>query len=613
MFCILTIGFFGCDKYEKDKYYIAENVSLFDPNVISDFIAGQKLDKQQVLDSLNGMQNAFRSSYIGYSIKKDLTGLSGDEVFKNCRAIVAQGKEQLTTFDYYDVVLQCLASFKDTHLYFTRTITPSTITSAISEARLVEGKLYVSRIRPGLIEKIEEIKQLPKGAIAEKLKLGIEILRINNQEPHFEIDKLKLLEGRSSDLASTYDAVGGLFTRKFSYPDSSGFTLTLKQADGTNYELELPWVQISTQNSSLQSRVILSGRGIIKTADISDTPQFMKSVGADTTRPLFDDIANQNTYYDEGNEQGTEALQTGIVKLNNSNFCYLKLNTFNLESDNDLDFKVYSKVAEKYYPLDGMKVIKNFLKSCEVFNTSLVLDLRNNGGGDSNFANAFFNAFENEMTLKSYPAKAQLLQKGNQSFINASLDTLDSNRISLSRKLMFNALVDAQKRANLITDWVLLSDIENERKVYSRPVYLLVTPDCVSACDITANKFKKTARAILIGEPANGTGFGFTSSNKGKTAYSDYLNMLAMDIPNFAFGTAIVKDDSDFISEGGYKGSALPLSQLTIMENNATYPDYLVPYTKADLFENYKDYLNRLSAIIGEKESSVSSGIGKQQ
>lgn len=602
---ILTIGLFGCSDTKQSKNYIAENVSFYDPKLIADFVAGQKLSKQQVLDALIGLQNAFKVSYIGYSMKKDLTGVSVDVAFENCKAKVAEGPDQITTFDYYDSVLRCLAGVHDTHLYFSRMTAPSTITSAISEARLVDGKLYVSRIRPGLIKKIEENKKLPEGSISEKLKIGTEILQINQQNIQAEINNLKELVGGSSDLASTYDAVMALFSRKFGYPASATFALTLKQEDGTTAELELPWVQVASQNSSLESRVILQGKGIVKSTDISDAPGFMSGTGADTTLPLFSEIANQNIYNDGGDDDSSEALRTGIVKLNNKNYCYLQLNTFSVESDDDLNFKIYNKIGEKYYPLDGMVVIKNFLRNCESFQTSLILDLRNNGGGDTSFGEAFFNAFETESTPKAYPAKGQLLQRGNLSFLNASLNTVDSDKVRLSRKLMFEALVDAQKRETTITDWVLLSDISNERKVYSQNVYLLLTPDCVSACELTANRFKKAARAVLIGEPSNGTGYGFTSNNNKKTAFSDYLNMFSMGIPNFAFGTAIVENDSEFETEEGVRGAILPRNELTIMENNPTTPDYIVSYTKADLFENYKDYLSRLGAIIAEKESTV--------
>lgn len=598
---IFLLALSSCDSSKNSKTFIAENVSVYDPNLIADFVNGQKLSKSQVLDSIQAMQNAFRVSYIGYNLKKEMIGVSGEEAFDKCKLAISEGAEEVTVFEYYDLVYKCLAGLQDTHLYMTRLTTASTVTSAVSQARLIDGKLYMSRIRPGIIKRIEEIKNLPSGSLSEKLKLGSEILQINKKEPQIEINKLKELMGRSSDLSSTQDAVGALFTRRISYPESSELSLTVKLADGSIEEINLPWLEVSTQNSSLASRTILKGKGIVKSADFGGV---LQSEGADTEAPLFKNIFNQNTYFDSDDEdQSLEALQTGVVQINQKMTCYLQLNTFDLESDDELNFKLYKKVGEKYYPHDGMLVIKDFLKGCEAFQAPLVLDLRNNGGGDANFAVTFFKAFETKNLVKSYSARAQLFEKGNSSFLNAQLNSVDSKQVPLIRQLMFEALVETQKRQSSVTDWVLTDDSSVTSEVFTQNVFLLVSPDCVSACDITANRFKKTGRATLIGEPANGTGFGFSSNGNGKTTYRDYLNLLTMDIPNFAFGTAIVEDDSGFKVEGSLKASILPASQLAKMENNPTQPDYIVRYTRDDLFENYKDYLSSLGKIMSEVES----------
>ena len=326
--------------------YISKNVSFYDPNTILDYIKKNRISPEQAISSVDSLQKAFKSSYIGYSLKKTLIGKSGDEVFNECKDTLNQNSAGLSSYELYDYVLQCLAGFKDSHIYLSKMITPSFVSSGISESMMVNNKLYITRIRPGLIKKIEELQKLPEGSLAEKLKIGTEILAINGNDPKVEIDKLKKYISASSELALQNESISRLFLRHFAYPDKPNFSLTLKTADASAFEVTLPWVQVinNSNQGSLESRTLLSDRGIIKSSELNPDVAFIRSKGVDLSTPLFENLANSRIYQDETEE---DVLVTGVISIQNKNYCYMQLNTFNFERDEEFGFKIFTRSSEK--------------------------------------------------------------------------------------------------------------------------------------------------------------------------------------------------------------------------------------------------------------------------
>lgn len=594
--CIMA--FTSCSNdTARNANYISENVSFYDPKIILDYVKKNKITPDQAISSIDALQKSFKNSYIGYNLKKSLINKSGDEIFNECKAQLSQNSEGLSSFEFYDYVLQCLAGFKDSHIYLSKTITPSFVSTGVSESKIINNKLYISRIRPALIKKIEELQKLPDGSLTEKLKVGTEILLIEGNSPQIEIEKLRKYISASSDLAFQNDATLYLFTRTFAYPIRTNISLTLRLNDSSTAEVVLPWVQVSngSYQGSIESRTLLSDRGIIKSSEMNPDNKFVSSKGADLSLPLFKNINNLHTYQDS-NEN--DALLTGVISLQNKNYCYMQLNTFDIDSDAEFDYKIFELINEKKTPMSLPEVLKNYLQSCEASKTPFIFDLRNNPGGNMRLAELIYAMFETDGKKTIYSARSNLSAIGNFSVIGNSLNYIDSEDASLENLLNFQSMKEALDSNSPTTSWILTKKLKLQRGLFNGDVFVLTSPDCVSACEGTANRFKKSGRAKIIGDSTNGTGFGFWSYDKGKTIFRDPLNLFEVEVPNHAFQTAIVENDSEFKIMDEVKGALMSFDKMSVLENNPVTPDIEIKYSLNDLMGDYPDYIESLSKVL---------------
>lgn len=597
-FILLTLTSCG-NSSNSDSNYLSQNVMLYDPNSVGDLIKQQKIKKTQMLDSLHSLKESLKASYIGYNLKKSLIGKSGDEIFNHCFSVAEKSQESLTSYEVYDVVLQCLAGFQDTHLNLHQAIAPANIASPVSQAELIDGKLYIARIRTNLIRKIEERQKLDVFTLLRQIDVGTEILSINGKLPLEEIQKLEKYVSASSPSATRHEALLRLFVRDFAYPESKDLKLKLKNAFDEVYDVTLPWVFLM-DNKNIESRIWLSEKGFTKSTEFefSNEDELLKSDGFRLDDPLYSNLSSKRTYLDS---ESDPVVITGLTKIKNKNVCYLQLKSFEFESDKNLTYKFYEKINDTTYTLGLINELKNFLGQCENFSVPLILDLRANGGGDSSIAELIYSLFHKENAPLIYPAKMQYLNTGNNVFLYQSINRMDKASPSLENSLNFTAIKSALDQRKSLTDWILLKDTSFDQTAFTGPVYLLTSEFCISACDRTVNHFKLSQRAKIIGTSTNGTGFGFSYYGDSKTTYHDLLNLYEVNIPNFAFSNALVKSDADFNSDGDTKGTLLSSDKVNILENRPTQPDVVLKYTVDDLKFNYNDYTQSLGDIIFKK------------
>jgi len=581
-----VLGLFSCGQQPtglNPKNQIAANVFLYDQDDSRNFILNQRLTRAQVQNSINRMKDSFKASYIGYQVKKQLAGMSGDEVFANCISMIQQ-KERFFTFEYYDIVYKCLAQFKDSHISVKRAMSPAFVSTAIAQTVLAENKVYITLVRKNVIKKFEEMQSLPEGTLASVIKPGTEILKINGADAKSAISELEPYISGSSDLARKEDAVTRYFSRTISYPKSKDLVLQLKTSDGSETSVTIPWLFI-VKNSSLESRLMLTDEGILDSEKLSTEKSFTSNSGYDLSAPLFQDMTNQKRFFDEDEN---DILVTGIVNSSGRPVCYMQLNSFNIEEVDDFGYKVYTKIDDVKQPANLLHEVKNFLAGCEAFSSPLVLDMRDNGGGDASLADAFFRLFEKSDTPLNYNARAYYLENGNFAMIANAVNEVDRKTLPMQRLLMFQAASAGTARNQKISDWALVRP-KNSESVFHGPMTVAISSNCVSACENTANRFKVTRRAKIVGAHSAGTGFGFTSNN-AKTTFRDDWNMLEIDILNMAFQTGVVTDDSNFQTDETSKGSLRPLSEISFLENNPVQPDIALEYTAKDITGDFPDY-----------------------
>jgi hypothetical protein len=144
---------------------------------------------------------------------------------------------------------------------------------------------------------------------------------------------------------------------------------------------------------------------------------------------------------------------------------------------------------------------------------------------------------------------------------------------------MFNAAVAAnQKETDIIPNVTL--GMDSTVGGYPGKILTLVSPSCISACDMTASLLKKSGRSVLMGTHSNGTGAGFESSQALDSSFKDTNDELSIKIPNFMFGVPDkVLDQSKAVPYAQFEASYL-------LENRPTIADIQYALTTDDLDPN---------------------------
>lgn len=592
----------GCgSNNDQPSRLLGVNVKLFDAKEVSELVELQKIPKQDVLDSLEVLRMSFKASYIGYNLKKDLTGKSGDEVFKDCREKANAGADKMSSYQLYDYVLQCLAGFKDTHLNLERLMRPIYIATGIAAANRIDNKLYISYVRPALLKKFEEIQKLEPGTLEKKLAPGNEIVAISGQAPEVTINDIRKFVSASSEDAEIDEAVDNLFVRIYNYPATNEITISVKDANGIKSDVILPWVQYPRgKDSSLESRTLLKERGFQASAEIDPDANLMKTKGLDLSEDLFDNLAGQHIFLDANAQP---AMVTGIANINDKPHCYLQLNTFNIPRT-ELGFTVSEKINDTVQKVSMLMAMKSFLRTCEAVKIPLVFDLRENGGGNPGLGEIIFTYLNTDKNKNTFIAENVLNNSGNLAFLNASLDKAGTDDIELEQDLTLVAIKNSLLKNSPVSDWVAVHDTDLLTGIYTGKITALISPACISACDAFTNRLKLSGRALLVGTHSNGTGFGFSTTKTSTTEFQDQLKMYKVNIPNHSFQSVAVDATTEFKTEKSIKALLIPLEKLSLLENHPTLPDIELKYTLNDLTGHMKDYKAALAKIIFESPTN---------
>lgn len=609
----LTLSLIACGSrtdspYNSDTYF-SSNIRLFDPNnlekkptapdaALVNFIGNQKIKKSDVMRSLKALHTSFQTSYIGYSLKKDLIGTSSSRIFDNCEKEISQGPKEYSSIEYYDLVTRCLAKFQDTHLNLSQMNRPPSVLTAVAEAVLIEDKLYIAQIRPNLIKRLEQIAKVAEGDFAKKLKTGFEIVTIDGDSPLNAINLLMPYVGASTPAARKTDAVENLFARYNMHPKKSEVTLEIKNSEGQIEEVILPWLQYTDKKNtqgSPESRTLLELQGLMRSTVLSDDEKLTVRKGNTFDNVLYSDLTNKKSYVDD---DGDDVLIIGIAKIEDRRACYVKLNTFSIDKDSTGQRMVYEEIGTHKNKRNFFEILKNFLGNCEVFSTPLVFDLRFNGGGATNVADEIITLLTKTDAPKVYSAHAQLLTAGNLGMISGLLNDIDSAEPNVATKINFSAAQSAASKKQKITDWSVFRSLKNDLGVYSQKIVALISPKCISACEILTNHLKVSARAVVLGTPTSGTGFGFNTSGKGTTKFRDPLNLLEISVPNFAFQSVQIAHEVGFEKDENTMAAAVPYNEIKIMENTPMLPDTVVNYKLEDLTQNFSEYKKAVAQAL---------------
>lgn len=545
----------------------------------SEIAKGLELNKNRRLKVICEIKQAVLEKYSLIGLKKERLNIDADQLMQNC-ARTELATESNDRQEFLDRVQMCIAGFQDTHFGGYARVARPLVMTAIMAAQM-DGKVYIARQSPLLIAKIKAGDS--DGTLQDleaTLAPGNEITKIDGVPAVDAVATLLPYQSSSSLAFAQMLAANQYFVRSFKYPDKKTVAVEIRTAKGELKHLELPWmVQLGKGNFDARVKFRNMGLPEINQMRLKYNPVLAKfekddselfSVGYNSRKPLFADNARLVAYNDDS---GAPGLRVGEVVLDRNHvFCYMELMTF---------------YSAKFTP-EGTKVgqpffepIVKFVANCEAKGLPLLLDLKSNGGGYGSYPPKLLSVLSPKgaqyggtvMGFRVSPSTTDLLtQDDNPDDTGAR--NLD---IPVDTATVFSALSDALAKGAAYTDVLNNKDIRPALpNGYNQKIVAIVTPTCISACDMTANLLKTSGRAVLIGTAANGTGAGFEASEtKLSSDFLDSEGQLQFRIPNFLFGVA----------PASVQDSRIPyeIGKQYLMENHPTVADVHYELTPQDL------------------------------
>lgn len=476
--------------------------------------------------------------------KSDGTPFSSNEHLEKCVNREAQ-TEDTSDLHFMDRLKQCIAGFKDTHLHIDGQVSVPAVFSGIS-VQSSEGKYYISAIRPTLLDYLKE-KLDPEtlALLNSSLQRGNEILEIDGQKPADLVAYYSTFISGSSESFIRARAEYALFSREFSLPTRGFVSLKILAAEKPRL-ISLPWWAGGSAKSRKDAMDYFKSVGIPLTERVKiakskengfDMGTFGDEVGYSLETPLFSNpFAPLVTFF---TQSGETYARMGEVNTKKGSFCYFQLLSFEAT---DLFTLENGRPVKKRDGLLG--TLREFLSECQARDQSLVFDLRLNGGGSPSIPpqilSLLLNAKETSGSVvnafRVTPANARL-EATVSDFPEFSVKDLEkwNERVSQSFETAFKlhpAFTDIIPEENITAD-------PKFARAFTGKVFALVTPYCISACDIMSALLKRSGRATLIGNHSNGTGAGFHGTPRiGSGVFNDPYHEFSIRIPNFLFGVA---------------------------------------------------------------------------
>ncbi len=567
----------------------------------------QYFDQKDRVKTVRRLCEDLENNYALWELKKELVGLDSKA---HCRALiaaeeavgdpdpkdtVAQAKANLA---FFDRVKKFGAGFKDTH-FSIRTTGPRSMIYLPLTVRKVDGKYLVTGRSQKLLQ---HIAQFSGGDSVANISIGDELVEFNGKPVASEVTALIPYQSQGTEQGAEMRAIDAMFSRDYAYPSSPIATLTLKSAaDEKVQKVEMSWIYRDPKRRD--EKVYFDAIGF---KDVTDLRRKYDSESKKwIIQPLFDEeyvpshdmgknLRDVREYL--GFEEKESAIRKGLYVSGGKTFGVLQVFTF---SEEFVTTASASGTAGKEAFLD---VIRSTVIDFKTMGVPLILDLRENGGGDS-----------------SYPAKvlSMLTPKGNvypgatrafrvTHYVRSTHDNLPHLiRESLGRELtggvsdeeLIELLNQAVKTKSSLTQAYSDSGIQPDPEVagFEAPIVALISPNCVSACDMMATLLKSSGRAVILGTNTSGTGAGFTFGGDYSRFWKDGLQIFTTSIPNFLFG-----------APGGPAGQKFFPGQAKALctENRPTVADIRYETTLSDVKNGDLGWLQKAVEAIGSPKKA---------
>lgn len=436
-----------------------------------------------------------------------------------------------SNMEFMDRMTLLVAKFKDTHFGINEKISRPYIYNGVRLFR-VQGRIIIGSLDKKFLAMVEKLS----GTDMSPLKIGEEVVSIDGVPVEKKIDEYKPYVAGSTDEYIDMEAVRALTLRNFKYEKKNFVKITFKS--GLVFKLPV-FVNNSMQSTPRVDAITYFEKYKIPSDSSSIGITFDKTTGkfvegpsmafsGYSARNLKENLKGVTEMVDDA---GSPAIRTGYFINKGKTYAVMQLMTFYTKN-------VKTATAEMPF----LDAIRNFAIDAKENELPVILDLRINGGGNGGYPAAVLSIFTEADKTYGGPSRGYrvtpymryLEEQQNFQFLEGEDQSVGITYDDL-RNIMDEALDAGKPFAPMFN---VSGNVTADAKVkgFKEKMVVLVTPNCVSACDMTAFLFKESKRATIIGTSTNGTGAGFRSSNNLNTEWEDPLRVFSSTIPNFLFG-----------------------------------------------------------------------------
>lgn len=501
------------------------------------------IDQADRVEILTDLYKQTKAEYALWEIKKKRIGVDGDKLFKEAieaektiadvDGAIAQARSNM---NFYDRTKKIIATFQDTHFGLNTHIPAPWIVSGFNTKYIpASDKVVIAQMYEKVIQKT--VLESRSGVI-EQVELGDELLSVDGVPVKEAMKNLMPYMDASSVGFAKSQAGRFLLERYFLFPSRPFFDAEIKSAkNGSIYKVRLP-LYFSGDTSVIRKKDIsyyLEQKGFLKLKELRFTfsdkeRKFVKNTslkvkGFDSGLPKG---AIELENWTSANGGGSPIVHSALILKNTKAYAYLAVNSFSVST-------VYNNGQSKSF-LDALRQNIKYFKDQGL---DLILDIRNNGGGNGGYPAQLLSMLtqENETYPNATWATAttrymrQLIEYYGVRELFKDINGMDWERQS-------DAFFEAAYNERPYSRAVQNEDIKADEEVggYNGKIVALISPNCISACDITSILLKGSKRAKLIGTHANGTGAGYRSNDEYNTQFKDRFHVFSTQIPNMLFG-----------------------------------------------------------------------------
>jgi len=496
-------------------------------------------DVEDRVNTAEHMVLTIKADYALWDLKRDNSGIPVEKnsaqylnTEKQIADVAGEYSRARANLEFLDRTRKYIASFRDTHFRI-RPITRSSYITLGFGMNRIDGKFFITSVNPKLLAYISKKSGSEEFA---KLTMGDEVVAIGGQTPQEAANALLPYTSASSEAARMVWAVGDLTGRSYRFPEKRFVDISFRKKETEKeIRLRMPW--LVNFKKRRDERVFFRHNGFYSYNDLKLRwdAKLSKWTSYDLDNEGFKktgapkDLLDGTTYHSSAKPDSQVAMRTGYILRKGKAYAVFQLFTFMAE-------KVYLDGKE----LDFVTTVRAFVNKIKSQKLDLIYDLRFNGGGYTKFPGKMLALLAPpRTTYPGYSAALRITQ-----YVRALHDPkmafeLDAGEINGIMYTELNEAIEktiAEGKAH--TPAFSYADIHTDEDLggYEGKIVALISPMCISSCDIMSMLLSNSGRATLIGDHSNGTGAGYSSNDELSSKWKDRNHIFTTNLPNFLFG-----------------------------------------------------------------------------